>query len=176
MTQPQQGDVSAEGAITTGQLHVREMSGRYRSAHVDEVLSAATALLANRMRHAPYLDSPAAVKDYLRVKLAGLEHEVFGVVFLDAQHCVIAYVELFRGTVAQTSVYPREVVKEALRLNCSALIAVHNHPSGLAEPSQADIGLTQTLKSALSLVDVRVLDHLIVAGAEVLSMAERGLM
>ena len=101
---------------------------------------------------------------------------MFGVIHLDAQNRVIDYVEMFRGTVSQTSVYPREVVKEALARNSAALLLVHNHPSGAAEPSRADEMLTQTLKSALALVDVRVLDHLIVAGSAILSFAERGLL
>jgi DNA repair protein RadC len=101
---------------------------------------------------------------------------VFAVIHLDVQHRVIEYVEMFRGTVSQTSVYPREIVKEALARNSAALILVHNHPSGVAEPSRADEALTQTLKNALSLVDVRVIDHLIVAGSTILSFAERGLI
>ena len=119
---------------------------------------------------------PQAVKDYLRLQIGVLEHEVFCVVFLDAQHRLIAVQEMFRGTVTQTSVYPREVVKESLALNAAAVILAHNHPSGAAEPSRADEFLTQTLKSALALVDVRVLDHLVVAGADTVSMAERGLV
>jgi len=101
---------------------------------------------------------------------------VFAVLMLDAQNRLIEYVELFRGTVSQASVYPREVVKESLARNAAALVLVHNHPSGVAEPSRADEHLTQTLKAALALVDVRVLDHLIVAGSDVLSFAERGLL
>ena len=116
------------------------------------------------------------VRDFLQVKLGALQHEVFAVLMLDAQHRVIEYVELFRGSVSQTSVYPREVVKESLARNAAALILVHNHPSGLAEPSRADEFLTQTLKTALSLVDVRVLDHMVVAGTDLVSFAERGLL
>ena len=108
--------------------------------------------------------------------MGGLEHEVFAVLHLDSQNRVIEYVEMFRGSVSQTSVYPREVVKEALARNSAALMLVHNHPSGSTQPSRADEHLTQTLKAALALVDVRVLDHVIVAGSELLSMAERGLM
>ena len=116
------------------------------------------------------------MRDFLRIKLGTLEHEVFAVIHLDAQHRVIEYVEMFRGTVTQTSVYPREVVKEAMAHNTAAIVLVHNHPSGVAEPSRADEHLTQTLKSALSLVDVRVIDHLIVAGPTILSFAESGLL
>jgi DNA repair protein RadC len=117
-----------------------------------------------------------AVKDHLRLELGVLEHEVFCVLFLDAQHRIIALKQMFRGTVSQTSVYPREVVKEALSVNAAAVILAHNHPSGSVEPSRADEFLTQTLKTALALVDVRVLDHLVVAGADVCSFAERGLV
>ena len=116
------------------------------------------------------------VRDYLQVRFCGLEHEVFAVLFLDAQNRVIAFKEMFRGTVTQTSVYPREVVKEALALNAAAVILTHNHPSGYAEPSRADELLTATLKSCLALVDVRVLDHLVVGGDQVTSFAERGLL
>jgi DNA repair protein RadC len=122
------------------------------------------------------LTSPDAVRDYLRLTLAALEHEVFVGLFLDSQHRLIAAEELFRGTLAQTSVYPREIVKSALRCNAAAVIFAHNHPSGLAEPSRADELLTQSLKSALALIDVRTLDHFVVAGGEVVSFAERGLL
>jgi DNA repair protein RadC len=105
-----------------------------------------------------------------------LPHEVFAVVHLDAQNRVLDYVEMFRGTVSQTSVYPREVVRDALLRNSSALVLVHNHPSGVADPSKADEFLTQTLKQAVALIDVRVLDHFIVAGSAVQSMAEKGLV
>ena len=120
--------------------------------------------------------SPAAVKDYLRLKIADLPNEVFAVVFLDVQNRVITIEEMFRGTLTQTSVYPREVVKAALAHNAAAVILAHNHPSGSAEPSRADEALTQTLKAALALVDVRVLDHMVVTRAVVLSFAERGLL
>lgn len=122
------------------------------------------------------LNSPSAVRDYLRMKLQALPHEVFVVLFLDAQNRVMAFEELFRGTLTQTSVFPREVLKRALHHNAGAVIFAHNHPSGVAEPSHADETLTQALKQALALVDVRVLDHFIVAGSGVLSFAERGLL
>ena len=122
------------------------------------------------------LNSPSAVRDYLRLRLQSLPHEVFVALFLDAQHRVIGIEELFRGTLTQTSVYPREVVKRALHHNAGAMIFAHNHPSGVAEPSHADETLTQALKQALALVDVRVIDHFIVAGSGVLSFAERGLI
>jgi DNA repair protein RadC len=122
------------------------------------------------------LNSPAAVREYLRLQLQALPHEVFVALFLDAQNRVIEFEELFRGTLTQTSVYPREIVKRALHYNAGAVIFAHNHPSGVAEPSRADETLTQALKQALALVDVRVLDHFIVAGSSVTSFAERGLI
>jgi DNA repair protein RadC len=140
------------------------------------IVTQALELLACEVRQTDALASPDAVKDYLRLKLAPKDHEVFAVMFLDAQHRVIEYEEMFRGTLTQTSVYPREVVKAALTHNAAAVILAHNHPSGSVTPSRADELLTQTLKAALALVDVRVLDHMVVTTGEVLSMAERGLM
>ena len=157
-------------------LLIREATGDYRPAYTEEVLTAAQRFLLQKLQHGPLFAAPDAVRDFLRMKFGKLEHEVFAVLMLDAQHRLIEYVELFRGTVSQTSVYPREVVKESLARKAAALILVHNHPSGLAEPSRADELLTQTLKSALALVDVRVLDHLIVAGPDILSFTERGLL
>ncbi len=122
------------------------------------------------------LSTPECVRDYLRLLFAGREYESFVVLFLDSQNRLIVASELFRGTLSQTSVYPREIVKEALRLNAASLIFSHNHPSGSTAPSPADERLTQTLKAALALVDVRVLDHIIVAGATTLSFAEKGLI
>lgn len=122
------------------------------------------------------LNSPREVRDYLKLILGRVDHEVFVVLMLDAQHRVLATEELFRGTLTQTSVYPREVVKAALQRNAAAVIFAHNHPSGVAEPSHADELLTRSLKSALSLVDIQVLDHFIVAGGRILSFAERGLL
>ncbi len=126
----------------------------------------------------PVRSARQAVKDYLRVEIGVLEREVFCVLFLDVQHRIIALKQMFRGSVTQTSVYPREVVKEALAVDAAAVVLAHNHPSGPVEPSRADEFLTQTLKTALALalVDVRVLDHPVVAGAEVCSFAERGLL
>ena len=132
--------------------------------------------LLERLRQGNALTSPSSVRDYLRMTLAGRDYEVFIVLFLDAQNRVIESEEMFRGTLTQTSVYPREIVKRSLFYNAGATIFAHNHPSGVAEPSHADETLTQSLKQALALVDVRVLDHFIVAGAGVLSFAERGLL
>jgi DNA repair protein RadC len=128
------------------------------------------------LRNANVLSSPTLVRDYLRACFAGGEHERFIVLFLDSQNRLIVAEELFRGTLTQTSVYPREVVKRALHFNAAGVIFSHNHPSGVAEPSRADEALTRSLKEALSLVDVKVLDHLIVAGTGTLSFAERGLI
>ena len=128
------------------------------------------------MKAGDALDSPEAVRAYLRLILHGKEYEVFCCVFLDAQNRVIAVEELFRGTLTQTSVYPREIIKRALFHNAGALILAHNHPSGVAESSQADRQLTRRLAEALALVDIRVLDHFIVAGASSLSFKESGQM
>lgn len=144
----------------------------------DAIILRALSILESRLRRpGDCLSSPGAVRAFLMMHLAELEHEVFVAMFLDSHHRLIAWRQLFRGTLTQTSVYPREVVKEALRMNAGAVIFAHNHPSGLNEPSRADEILTQSLKSALAVVDVRVLDHLIVAGrAEPLSFVERGLL
>lgn len=132
--------------------------------------------LLETVRKSDALSSPGSVRDYLRMVLAGREHEVFVVIFLDAQNRAIAVEELFRGTLTQTSVYPREVVKRCLAHNAASVIFAHNHPSGVAEPSQADELLTTALRQALALVDVRVLDHFVVAGTGASSFAERGLL
>lgn len=122
------------------------------------------------------LTAPAVVRDYLRLFLAGREHEVFVCVWLDAQHRVIQLEELFRGALTEVRVYPREVVKQALKHNAYAVIFAHNHPSGVAQPSQADELITRNLKEALDLIEVKVLDHFVVAGAQATSFAERGLL
>lgn len=140
------------------------------------IIEQALALLACEMRETSVLAAPDDVKDYLRLKLAPKDHEVFAVVFLDCRNRVIETEEMFRGTLTQTSVYPREVVRASMKHNAASVILAHNHPSGGTTPSRADEHLTQTLKAALALVDVRVLDHLIVTTGEVLSMAERGLI
>jgi len=150
--------------------------GRAKVAQLQAVLELARRALREKISSGAALSSPAAVRDYLRLRLQALPHEVFVALFLDAQNRVIEIEELFRGTLTQTSVYPREVVKRALARNAGAVIFAHNHPSGVAEPSHADETLTQALKQALALIDVRVLDHFIVAGAGVVSFAERGLL
>jgi DNA repair protein RadC len=158
------------------ELLIRDSKGEYRLATADEVLKAARQVIGRRVRRGTSMTSPQLVRDFLRTKLAELPHEVFVALLLDTQNRLVQYIELFRGTLAQTSVYPREVVKAALAHNAAAMILAHNHPSGVAEPSRADELLTQSLKQALALVDVRVLDHFIVAGADTLSFSERGLL
>jgi DNA repair protein RadC len=151
--------------------------GPAKAAQLVATLELARRGLREEMRARSTFAAPEAVRDWLRLSLAPLQHEVFIALWLDAQNRLIADEELFRGTLTQTSVYPREVVKRALARNAAAVILAHNHPSGVAEPSAADEMLTRNLKQALALVDVRVLDHFIVAGnAEPLSFAERGLL
>jgi DNA repair protein RadC len=150
--------------------------GPAKTAQFAAALELARRSLREELKQDTALTSPGAVRDYLRLKLGGLEHEVFVCIWLDAQHRVVATQESFRGTLTQTSVYPREIVKAALRANAAAVIFAHNHPSGVAQPSQADELLTRTLKEALALVDVKVLDHFIIAGNHAISFAERGLL
>jgi DNA repair protein RadC len=150
--------------------------GPAKYAQLKAVLEMAKRALQEELRAGNVLDSPGAVRDYLRLTLAARPHEIFMAVFLDAQNRVVSTEELFRGTLTQTSVYPREVVKRALYHNAASAIFAHNHPSGVAEPSQADRQLTTALKQALALVDTRVLDHFIVAGSDILSFSERGLL
>lgn len=143
----------------------------------DEILQKARDILARRLMQTEYtVDSPSVVKDYLVSHLAEHQHEVFGVLWLDARNGVIKDDQMFRGTLTQTSVYPREVVKAALKNNAAAAILYHNHPSGNPEPSTADEMLTRSLKSALALIDCRTLDHIIVGKTETLSFAERGMI
>lgn len=150
--------------------------GQAKYVQLQAVLEMSRRALQEEMQSGDALNSPRAVRDYLQLLLHGRQQEVFVALFLDAQHRVIASEELFQGTLTQTSVYPREVVKRALYNNAAAVIFAHNHPSGVAEPSQSDQLLTRALKQALQLVDVRVLDHFIVAGAACLSFAEKGFL
>jgi DNA repair protein RadC len=150
--------------------------GAAKYAQIAAVMELARRALSEEMRARDSLTSPSAVRGYLRLRMQDLGHEAFYCVFLDAQNRVIAADELFRGTLTQTSVYPREVVKHALAHNAAAVILAHNHPSGVAEPSVQDQALTRTLAEALALVDVKVLDHFIVAPGASLSFAERGLI
>jgi DNA repair protein RadC len=166
-----------------GLVHARPLElervkgvGPAKRAELSAVLEVARRALRQQLREAPVFDSPMKVKDFVALRLGGLPHEVFAVLWLDAQHRLIDMQELFRGSLAQTSVYPREVLRQALELNAGAAILAHNHPSGVAEPSRADEALTQSLVGALRLVEVRVLDHLVVGAGSVVSFAERGLM
>ena len=155
---------------------VKGLGGSAKRAELMAVLELARRALAEQLKERAAFDSATAVKDYLQLHLAARPHEVFAVLFLDAQHKLIALEELFRGTLTQTSVYPREVVLRALHHQAAAVVLAHNHPSGSVQPSRADEALTQTLKTTLALVDVRVLDHVIVAPGQALSMAEKGLI
>ena len=150
--------------------------GPAKRAEISAVIELARRSLRQQLSERPVFDAPPKVKEYVSLQLAQRGHEVFAVLFLDAQNRLLKLEEMFRGTLTQTSVYPREVVKRALELHAAAVILAHNHPSGAAEPSRADEYLTQTLKSALALVDVRVLDHLVVGQGQVVSFAERGLL
>lgn len=155
---------------------IKGLGGTAKRAELTAVLELARRALAERLKERAVFDSPDAVKNYLQLHIAARPHEVFAALFLDAQHRLIAMEELFRGTLTQTSVYPREVVMRALHHHAAAVVLAHNHPSGCAEPSRADEAITQTLKAALALVDIRVLDHMIVTRGHTLSMAERGLV
>jgi len=150
--------------------------GPAKRAQFAAALELARRSLQDDLRSGSALTSPAAVRDFLRLAIADREHEVFVCLWLDAQHRVIRCEELFRGSLTQTSVYPREIVKAGLKANAAAVIFAHNHPSGAAQPSRADELLTRNLKDALALVEVKVLDHFIVAGRQTLSFAERGLL
>ncbi|MBN8557180.1 MAG: DNA repair protein RadC [Proteobacteria bacterium] len=155
---------------------IKGLGGSAKRAELIAVLELARRALAEQLKEKPALDSASAVKQYLQLHLGQRPHEVFAALFLDAQHRLVALEELFRGTLTQTSVYPREVVLRALHHHAAAVVLAHNHPSGSVLPSRADEALTQTLKAALALVDVRVLDHVIVAPGQALSMAEKGLV
>lgn len=150
--------------------------GAAKYAQLQAVLEMARRHLSARMREGELLTSPDLVRNYLSAQLRHRHQEVFAVLFLDTQNRLIAYDELFFGTIDGASVYPREVVKKALARNAAAVILAHNHPSGVAEPSQADQRITERLQQALGLVDVRVLDHMVVGDREVISFAERGLI
>ncbi len=171
------GSLNRMFAASEGEFSAIPGMGAAKYAQLQAVLEMARRALAETIRERDAFSSPAAVRDYLRLHLAGLSYEVFFALWLDSQHRLLAAEELFRGTLSQTSVYPREVVKKALAHNAAAVVFAHNHPSGVAEPSSADEALTANLKQTLALVDVRVLDHFIVAGQSgPLSFAERGLL
>ena len=153
---------------------IKGLGGSAKRAELVAVLELARRALAEQLRAEPVFETPGAVKDYVQLQLGQRPHEVFAVLFLDSQHRLIALEELFRGTLSQTSVYPREVALRALHHHAAAVVLAHNHPSGSVAPSRADEVMTQTLKSALALIDVRVLDHVIVGPGQALSMAEKG--
>lgn len=176
------GDSTGFGGIA-GLLSAREQDlrrvkglGPAKRAELLAVMELARRAMAQQLREREVFASPGAVKHFLQLQLAARPHEVFAVLFLDVQNRLLAMEEMFRGTLTQTSVYPREVVLRALHHQSAAVVLAHNHPSGSVQPSRADEALTQTLKAALALVDVRVLDHVIVAPGSALSMAERGLV
>ena len=156
-------------------LYVREASG-YREARAEDVIACAQNLIARRYRAGtPVIDAPERTREYLKLHLGGLDHEVFGCLYLDNRHRLIAAVDLFRGTIDGASVHPREVVKGALLHGAAACVLFHNHPSGISDPSSADELLTRRLREALALIDVRVLDHLLV-GQDIYSFSEHGLI
>jgi DNA repair protein RadC len=167
------------GLLHTGADDLKQIKGLGGSAKRTQlvaVLELARRALAEQLREREVFGSPDAVKHYLQLHLGRRSHEVFAVMFLDSQNRLLALEELFRGTLTQTSVYPREVVLHALKQQAAAVVLAHNHPSGTVQPSRADEALTQTLKAALALIDVRVLDHVIVGPGQALSMAEQGLL
>jgi DNA repair protein RadC len=156
-----------------GMLYIQISPGHYQLAQEDDVIAEATQIYNQYLNRGTALSSPSEAGKYIKLKLIHYEYEVFLALFLDNQHRIISCDELFRGTIDAASVYPREVVKTALFHNAAAIIFAHNHPSGVSEPSHADIAITQTLKSALDLVGIRVLDHLI-CGTDVYSLQEHG--
>ena len=170
------GGISGLLHASREQLQAFKGLGPAKQAELLAVAELARRALAERLREREAFAAPGLVKEYLQLHLAHKAHEVFAVLFLDIQHRLLALEELFRGTLTQTSVYPREVVLRALHHRCAAVVLAHNHPSGSVQPSRADEALTQNLKSALALVDVRVLDHIIVGQGQALSMAEQGLL
>ncbi len=169
---------SLNGIFSASMDEVQQVHGMGESKYcqLQAVLEMSKRALGETLQQVDSFSSPAQVKAYLQLQLSHLLREVFGILFLDAQNRLIAYETLFEGSLMQTSVYPREVVKRALALNAAAVILSHNHPGGSASPSRADEQLTQTLKESLSLVDVKVLDHIIVAGQDTFSFSERGLI
>lgn len=175
---PRTGFGGISGLLQANPAELKRVKGLgpAKRAELIAVLELARRALKEQLREREVLSNPEAVKQYLQLHLARHEHEVFAVLFLDAQNRLLSMEEMFRGTLGQTSVFPREVVKKALQLQAAAVILAHNHPSGSVQASRADEVLTQSLKAALALIDVRVLDHIIVAQGQSSSMAERGLL
>lgn len=161
-------------SIVDSSLFLRDEQGQYLPATPEQILEIARRVVDLQVRDGMFFSSPAVVKSFLRTKLAGYEREVFVMLSLDTRHRFLDFVELFHGTIDGAEVHPREVVKRALKFNAAAVIIAHNHPSGDAEPSAADRAVTARLKQALALVDVRLLDHFVVGGPNVVSLAERG--
>lgn len=172
MEEPDQG----QGEFEFGTLMIKDGRGRYRMATDQEILAAARAVMNRRLQRGVKLTSPDLTREFLQVRLGHHEHEVFAVIWLDNRHRVIAFEELFHGTIDGATVHPREVVKACMRFNAAACILAHNHPSGATEPSQADMRITQRLKETLGLLDVRILDHFIVGEGPAYSLAEQGLL
>lgn len=156
-------------------FEIKDENGIYRRATGDEIIQAAMVEIDTRFSKGTKITSPIQTKDFLKLQLAHLEHEVFAVLWLDNRHGVIAFEELFRGTIDGASVHPREIVKSALAHNAAAAILCHNHPSGTADPSRADRKITERVKQALDLIDVRTLDHIVVAQTTC-SLSEMGMM
>lgn len=180
---PRSGAMAAGFAGLSGLLHASAADlrgikglGPAKRAELMAVLELARRALGQQLRESEVFTMPATVRQYVQLQLGARPYEVFAVLFLDSHHRLLAMEEMFRGTLTQTSVYPKEVVLRALHHHAAAIVLAHNHPSGSVQPSRADEALTQTLKSALALVDVRVVDHIIVAAGDCLSMAERGLI
>lgn len=172
---PSSGSAIPRAKTFNSELY-RQVNGRYRRANDAHVINTALKILAEQVAHGPQFTGLELVRDYLAVRLGGLEHEVFCCLYLDAGHRVIACEDLFRGSLRLAIVHPREVAKQALLHNASALIVAHNHPSGRTEPTKEDRLLTLQLRATLQLIDVSLLDHLIVGAGEVASMAELGFM
>ncbi|MDI9331677.1 MAG: DNA repair protein RadC [Alphaproteobacteria bacterium] len=162
------------GAQPTQLRVIKGLGGTAKRAELGAVLELARRAMGEQLQVREAMGQPSLVQDFVQLHLGQLSHEVFGVLFLDAQHRLIRFDEMFRGTLTQTSVYPREVVQQALQCGACAVVLAHNHPSGQVQPSRADQILTQTLREALALVDVRVLDHVIVGPGQSLSMAQKG--
>ena len=166
------------GLLHTGADALKRVKGLgpAKRAEIVAVLELARRALREQLKEKPLFDTPQAVRDYLQLQLGSRPHEIFAVLFLDSQHRLLALEEMFRGTLTQTSVYPREVVVRALAHNAASVVLAHNHPSGSTQPSRADASITQTLKAALGLVDVQVLDHFVVTSTQTVSMAQLGLL
>ena len=166
------------GLLHTGADALKRVKGLgpAKRAEIVAVLELARRALREQLKERPLFDTPQAVRDYLQLQLGSRPHEIFAVLFLDSQHRLLALEEMFRGTLTQTSVYPREVVVRALAHNAASVVLAHNHPSGSTQPSRADASITQTLKAALGLVDVQVLDHFVVTSTQTVSMAQLGLL